>query len=446
MARLNVGKTLAWSVWGVNLVTIVGFWWAGSAAIEVASGDTITIAHAFARLFGLLATFCVLMQFVLMGRLGWLEPIFGLDRLAIFHRRNGTAALLLILLHAATMMLTHGALSGQDATVTLGLPFVWAAAIAEILFIVTVVSSIIIVRRHLRFETWYAVHLVTYAAIVLASLHQFVIGSDFLANPAFLYYWIALYTFTLLNLLVWRFGRMLWLYARHKFTVQKVVQETPTATSVYITGRQLQKFTAKGGQFVMVRFLDKQHVWQEHPFSLSALPNASHLRLTIRNLGDFTNTMPQLKPGTPVVVSGPFGTFTHNRQVTQKVAYIAGGIGITPIRSMIEERAQQGKKGDAVLLYGNRTVADTALLGELTQFGSEIAMPIHQVVSDEPGAKLEQGFIDTEKIKRLVPDITTRDVFLCGPPPMMAGVKKALHALGVPGEQVHYERFSLHKN
>lgn len=446
MTRSYVGKTLAWGAWGANIAAIVGFWWAGSAAIEVTSGDLATVAHAFARLFGLLATFCALMQFVLMGRLGWLEPIFGLDRLAIFHRRNGVAALVFILSHAATMIVTHGALSGQDALSTLGLPFVWAAATAEVLFITVVVSSIIIVRKHLRFETWYAVHLVTYAAIILASLHQFVIGSDFLVNPAFLYYWIALYTFTLLNLLVWRFGRTLWLYARHKFTVQKVVQETPTATSVYITGKQLQKFTAKGGQFVMVRFLDKSHVWQEHPFSLSALPNADHLRLTIRNLGDFTNTMPQLKSGTPVMVSGPFGTFTHGRQVTKKVVYIAGGIGITPIRSMIEERAQQGKKGDAVLLYGNRTVADTALLSELTQLATEINMSMHQVVSDEPGAKVEQGFIDIEKIKRLVPDVAARDVFLCGPPPMMAGVKKALRELNVLDRQVHYERFSLHKD
>lgn len=450
MVRLHVGRVLAWGAWGINLALIVGFWWGGNAATEITSGDATAIAYAVARLFGLLATFCALMQFVLMGRLGWLEPIFGLDRLAIFHRRNGVAALVLILLHGATMLFTHAALTGQgfpaSAAFTLGLPFVWAAAVAEVLFITVVVTSVIIVRRHLRFETWYAVHLLSYAAIAFASLHQFVIGSDFLTNQVFLLYWVVLYAFTLLNLLVWRFGRTLWLYVRHQFSVQKVVQETPTATSVYITGKNLKKFTAKGGQFVLVRFLDKQHIWQEHPFSLSALPNSDHLRLTIRNLGDFTNTMPLLKAGTGVMVSGPFGTFTHDRQLMQKVAYIAGGIGITPIRSMIEEKAKAGGKNDAVLLYANRTVADAALLDELTQYGAAINMPIHQVVSDEPEAKIEQGFIDIEKIKRLVPDIAERDVFLCGPPPMMAGVKKALRELGVPDSQVHYERFSLHKD
>lgn len=446
---LRTKKQLAWGFWGANFAIVIGFWLSGPAPQQLASGDALVAWHALGRLFGLVATYCALVQFVLMGRVGWLEPIFGLDRLAIFHRRNGTAALLLMLLHSSSMVITFSLLSGsspyEGAMQVLGMPYVVWATIAEVLFVVTVITSVVIVRRHLKFEAWYAVHLFNYLAIVLIPFHQLTNGSDFLLNQAFAYYWLGLYAFAFLNMLIWRFGRTFWLSWRHDFTVEKTVQETATATSVYISGKNLQRFRAKGGQFVLVRFLDKQRIWQEHPFSLSALPNDRHLRLTIRQLGDFTNAVPQIVPGTKVWVSGPFGAFTHEQQVTSKVLYIAGGIGITPIRSMIEERAGSGQKSTAVMLYGNRSLSDTALMSELEPLAARIAMPIYNVLSDQKGYSGETGFIDKEKIARLVPDVAERDVFLCGPPPMMAGIKKALNELGVPAEQVHYERFALHK-
>ncbi len=438
-------KTLAWAFWAANIAVIAWFW-LPLGLPEVISGDVTTMLHAVGRLFGLLATYCALVQFVVMGRVGWLEPIFGLDRLAIFHRRNGIATISVILLHSSIMVLTHYALMGSTNILDIfAVPYVWLAAIAEALFITTVGLSIYIVRKHLKFETWYAVHLLNYLAIVLIPWHQLTNGGDFLTNPLFANYWILLYVFTALNVMYWRFGMTIIKFMRHDFTVERVVKETPTATSVYIKARNVDKFKAKGGQFVLVRFLDRGFMLQEHPFSLSRLPDGEILRLTIRQLGDFTNMIPQLKPGTKVWVNGPYGAFTHDQQRTNKLVYIAGGIGITPIRSMIEDQARRSERGNSVLLYGNRTVADTIFLDELAQLGKQIDMPIHNVLSEQKGYKGETGFIDAEKIKRLVPDVTTRDIFLCGPPPMMWGIITQLKALGVPAAQIHYERFSLHK-
>ncbi len=444
--RRLIRKTLAWGLWAANVVAIVWFW-LPLGVPEVASGDIAVMLRAVGRLFGLLATYCALVQFVLMGRLGWLEPIFGLDRLAIFHRRNGAATISFMLLHASIMVVTqHVFMGGVDILHVFTLPHVWLATIALALFIMTVGLSIYIVRKHLKFEAWYVVHLFNYLAIVLIPWHQLTNGGDFLTNPAFANYWIALYLFTALNVMYWRFGMTIIKFVRHDFTVERVVKETPTATSVYIKARHLDKFKAKGGQFVLVRFLERPFILQEHPFSLSRLPDGKTLRLTIRQLGDFTNMIPQLKPGTKVWVSGPFGAFTHEQQRTNKILYIVGGIGITPIRSMIEDQARRGEKGNAVLLYGNRTVADTIFLDELTKLGRHIDMPIHNVLSDQKGYTGETGFIDAEKIMRLVPDATSRDIFICGPPPMMFGIMKQLKGVGVPASQIHYERFSLHKD
>jgi len=321
-------------------------------------------------------------------------------------------------------------------------PFVVMASAGVALFVTTVGTSIYIVRKHLKFEWWYLVHLFNYAAILLVVWHQLVFG---LAGGTFGVYWIALYVFAFANILLWRW---IWPVAQsnsHDFRVEKTVSETPTATSVYISGRNLEHFRVKGGQFVLVRFMAKGFWTEEHPFSVSQLPNGQHFRLTIRQLGDFTDKVPQLKPGTWVIVSGPHGAFTHERQVKPKVLYIAGGIGITPIISMIQERATWQKPGDSVLIYGNRTVGDSTLLDELKTYAAKIKMPIHNVLSEQKDYRGEKGYVDGEKIKRLVPDVAQRDVYLCGPPPMMASIVASLKQMGVPSGQIHYERFSLHK-
>ncbi|MGH7196618.1 MAG: ferredoxin reductase family protein [Candidatus Saccharimonadales bacterium] len=440
-------KTLAWLFWAANGGVITAVWAVNSGPL-LFSEDLGSALISLGRLAGLLATFSVVTQFVLMGRVGWLEPIFGLDKIAIFHRRNGVAALALIIAHPLLIVNGYALLSGNDWVTqylqTLQSPFVPFALLAEILFVTSVVTSIYIVRKHFKFETWYAVHLISYIAIVSVVWHQLANGAELQGSREFSAYWIGLYLFIAANMLIWRFGKPLYSFWRHRFMVEKVVKETDTATSVYITGKHMDRFPAKAGQFVMVRFFTKELGWQEHPFSLSMVPNSQHLRLTIRQLGDFTNQVPFIKPGTPVMVSGPYGAFTHEQQRQQKVLYIAGGVGITPIRAMIEERAKQSG-GDAILLYGNRSVTDTIFLNELTQLGHKISMPVHNVVSEESEYSGEKGYVDKDKIARLVPDITERDIFLCGPPPMMAGVVAALKQLGVPAAQVHYERFSLHK-
>jgi predicted ferric reductase len=443
--RRLIKKTIIWGLWSANLALIV-FWWAvPNGWLEVSSGDVVTALHALGRLFGLIATYCALMQFIAMGRIGWLEPIFGLDKLAIFHRKNGMATIGFILLHSFLITLTHPLLQGSTNFLSvIELPYVALAMVAEVLFILTVGLSIYIVRKHLKFEAWYAVHMLNYVAIALVPWHQLTNGGDFLTNEVFANYWIGLYLFTAACVVYWRFAKVFIKSAKHQFTVQKLVQETPTATSVYITGKRMDAFKAKGGQFVLVRFLNKKLWSQEHPFSLSRLPDGETIRLTIRQLGDFTNEVPNITPGTKVAVSGPFGAFTHQKRETQKILYIAGGIGITPIRSMIEQQMMTGERGNSVLLYGNRSESDTIFLQELGELSKKISMPIHNVLSEQKGYMGENGFVDQEKIARLVPDVKERDVFLCGPPPMMAAIVKQLKALGVPESQIHYERFSLH--
>lgn len=433
----------AW--YGELLLAVIA--WATTSADLLASGSVGGVLLAIGRLLGILATVFALTQFLLMGRILWIERPFGLDHLASYHRFNGYAAMTLILLHPLFVVAGY-AVAGRANYVTTYLDviqrysYVWWALIAELLFGLVVATSIYIVRRRLKFESWYSVHLLVYAAIILVFFHQFAVGGSFINHPLARAYWYGVYLFVGLNVLFFRFTLPTLNLVRFGFRVSRVVAETPSTTSIYIQGRNLGAWRARPGQFVLVRFLSAQYGRQEHPFSLSAMPANNEFRLTIRHSGDFTNTIAGLKSGTAVLVSGPFGRFTSELAVTDKRLFIAGGVGITPIRTLIKQAIGQHK--DGVLVYGNRTPDDVVFGEELRTLGPT-RLPLIEVYSDPPPAfKGITGYVTAELVKQLVPDFKARDIYLCGPPPMMDGIIDGLLAGGLPSSQLHFERFNLH--
>lgn len=439
-------KLALYALWLVNLLIIFGFWWTGNQSLI--GTTTSNIALALGRLAGLLAVYSICLQVMLTGRARWLEPVFGLDKLTRLHALNGYLALFFIVTHPLLIITSYSLISQQSF---LAQYFEFAStsrlliqsSLAVLLFISIIGISLYIVRRRLRYETWYFVHLFVYLAILLAFSHQFIFSGDFLRSPAFKTYWYMLYVFVFGNLLFFRFLRPLYLFARYRFKVSHLIPETHDTTSVYITGKNLATFKTKPGQFVIVRFLDKQRWWEAHPFSLSYLPKNNTLRLTIKNVGDFTSKISQLKPGTPVYVDGPYGSFVVRKTNQLKYLFIAGGVGITPIRSLIEKLAcppepwrRRGATNNLSLLYANKTDHDIIFKGELEELATRHKFPIHHLIG---------RLLDAETIKQLVPDFKEHEIYLCGPPPMMAAVKTMLRTLGLPKHQLHYEKFSLHR-
>jgi ferredoxin-NADP reductase len=232
-------------------------------------------------------------------------------------------------------------------------------------------------------------------------------------------------------------------FLRHRFTVEKLVPETGDVTSVYIGGKGMEFFPVEAGQFMIVRFWSRGFRWEAHPFSMSCLPNGSNIRLSIKGVGDFTRKIPELIPGVSVLIDGPHGVFTSRSCKSSKALMIAGGIGITPIRSLAEEMSSNGR--DVVLIYANRNRASIVFEKELAELvnSSSGRLKVIHVISDEPDWPGEKGRLDKEKISRLVPDFKEREAFLCGPPPMMKAVRLTLFSIGVHGNRIHYEKFAL---
>jgi predicted ferric reductase len=305
-----------------------------------------------------------------------------------------------------------------------------------------VVVSVTIARRQLAYETWYFIHLYAYLAVVLAFSHQLATGLDFAGNPAFVWYWCGLYVLVGGSLVFYRLAGPLAIYSRHRFRVQRIEKEARGVFSIYITGRDLDQFQAEAGQFAIWRFMERKRWWQAHPFSFSAIPNGRRLRITVKSIGDFTSDIYTLKPGTPILVDGPFGKFIE-RPTNPKVLLIAGGIGITPIRPLAEEMAADGF--DVRVLYRAHSEGDVVFKEELDALSSaENSVRVDYLITQSGGSRRgRDAWFAPDRLAGLVPDIFDRVVYVCGPLGMMAAVRASLEALGITPDQIRTEVFRL---
>jgi predicted ferric reductase len=435
---------LNYAVFAFNAVLILGLWW-------FSSGFEITrtwsdFFNGVGRVTGLIGTYLVLWQLLLMARLPWLERAFGLERLAVLHKWNGYLVIGLLTGHGVFQTLGYQLGDGKDVASQLA-DFVTsyegmlAAIVALALFVVVIVASITIARRRLAYETWYFVHLYAYLGVALAFSHQLATGVDFAGNPVFVWYWYLLYAIVIGLLLLYRVAGPLLAYERHRFTVRSVEKEARGVFSVYIGGRNLRDFRAEAGQFAIWRFLDGKRWWQAHPFSISAVPDGRLLRITVKNIGDFSSGVHALKPGTPVLVEGPFGRFIE-RPANPKVLLIAGGIGITPIRPLAEEMAADGF--DVQVLYRAHDQGDIVFRKEIDDLASHRGVRVAYLLTQAAGSRSTRaGWFEARSLQRLVPDVADRVAYVCGPEGMTKLVVGSLQALGVPADQIRTEIFRL---
>jgi predicted ferric reductase len=437
-------KKLLYSFFLINLGTIFFFWFRSSGVSLLTTPGVFFMD--LGMLAGLLAAFSVLLQFFLMGRSQLIEKVFGLDKLAKIHHLNGYSTISFIILHP--ILLTMGySMSSKNHLFDQFLLFlssfddVFNAFIALILFIVVVFSSIYIVRKKLKFEHWYWVHLMTYGAVVLAWGHQLKNGGDFVNNPIFVAYWYALYIFVFGNLLYFRFIIPFYRSFKHQFVVERVIKETDKATSVYITGKYLTDYKIDPGQFLILRFLQKGFYLESHPFSLSNMPIDGKLRVTIKNVGDYTQKIQLLQAGTRIFVEGPYGVFVSTSKTRKKILFIAGGIGITPIRSLLEQALRQKK--DVILMYGNTYKKDVIFKQEIDALQKIFPFKVYYIFSQEPTYTGEKGRINEEKLHRLVRDIQNREIYFCGPKEMLHSMKICFSNMKIPSSHIHYEEFVL---
>lgn len=425
-----------WAMWTFVIVNVV--------IVEVlflSAGSGKNGVLTVAKFFGLHAALLLLFQLLLVARLPWLDRRIGMDRLTVWHRWVGFTLLWTVLTHATLVVLGYATLDdtsmGKTFVALSGVPASLLGMLAAAVILVIATISTRPLRRRLRYEVWHGLHLLLYVALGLAFVHQLQETTTFTSSAFARAYWWILWLFSFGALLTGRLAVPLWRNAYHQFRVAAVVPESDQVVSVYVTGRHLDRLPARAGQFCIWRFPGHNHWWPANPFSLSAAPDGRGLRLTAKAVGSASAGLRHVPVGSRAFVEGPYGAFTSLHRTRPGALLIAGGVGITPVRAMLEEQTS----GDVVVLYRVRSEADAVLLNEVRHLVAQRGGRLHLLTGRTAGGGAPP--FAPEGLHRLVPDVTERDVYVCGPPAMTTAVLSALRDLRVPARQVHAERFGL---
>ena len=430
----NVALVLA----GVGLVATV----ASTVTAETSSELTVPggAVTFFGSLTGMVGTYLALLMVLLVSRIPPVERALGQDGLLRWHRRLGPWPISLLVVHAVaiTVGYAQAAKTGslhEVGTLLRSYPDVLAATVGLGLMVMAGVASIRALRRRLRRETWWAIHLYMYLALALSFAHVIVLGPSFVGHPLTRVLWSVAWAATAGLVLVYRVGLPVARSLRHRIEVVEVRREAAGVVSVICTGRHLERLPVAGGQFLFWRFLTRGLWWQAHPYSLSALPRPPFLRLTVKDLGDHSAAVARLKPGTRVAIEGPYGVFTKGARRRGKAALIAAGIGVTALRALLEDLAHGSSP--VVVLRASRH-EDLALRDEIAGLVKHRRGKLLELIGPR-----DQHLLDPTSLRRLIPDIHKRDVYVCGPEAFVADVVAAARAMGLPDEAIHHEAFSL---
>ncbi len=377
--------------------------------------------------------------FILATRFRWVERLFGgLDKVYKAHRHIGESAFFLIFLHPVFLAVAHA------DSVSAFFRYLWFSGnwvrntglIALAVFILLVVLSI---HAKIAYHRWKRSHDFFGALLVLIILHAVLANGEIMRYPVLMAWhgtWVVLALAAYVHIRV--FYR--WFGPLYDYTVESVADVGDAITEIMLksNGRALHPAP---GQFIYVSFEADAVNKEPHPFSISSSPEAAHLRLSIKRLGDWTQHVEQIKQGKPGRVWGPYGHFTKRAldQPHMPLVMIGGGIGITPFLSLVASEAFARRDGESTLVYAIPDRSSAVYLEELRT--REDALPNFAVVAHYSD---EAGYVDRAYLESVVEQPLLDCLFMvCGPPPLMAAMRTQLAEAGVSARQIIIEDFEI---
>lgn len=398
----------------------------------------------FSVALGFVGLSVMTLQFALSARFRRVAEPFGMDSMLQYHRQIGYVAFALILAHPITLFVADPR--------TLALLDVTRSPLRAKFAVTSVVSLGLLVatsawRRQLRlsYEAWQVLHELLAVVVVGAGLVHAALVGRYLATPWQRGLWLAL-SAALVGLLGWvRVVKPLRHY-RRPWRVERVVAERGDAWTLVLRPEGHAGFSFEPGQFAWVTVGRSPFALTQHPFSISSSAEQSDgIELTIKARGDFTKSVALVAPGTRAYVEGPHGVFTSDRNEGPGFVLVAGGVGITPLASMLRTFADRADARPITLVYGCKDLDSATFREELERLRERLHLTVVYVLEQpHEGYTGETGRIDEAVLRRALPPRSSRmQFFVCGPGPMMDAVETALAALGVPPERVHTERFDM---
>jgi len=392
---------------------------------------------------GLTAAVLLLMQFALSARLKLLDRAFGMDRLLKLHRILAAAVVMLACLHPLCLYATGtyeiGPWRSSAWPVYLGVAVL-------VLLLAVVCTSLWRVFLELPYGTWLWIHRLVFVAVVAAAVHVLRIGSDLQPTPVRACAGAILAAYA---------GLFLWvkmvrpvILARRRFVVTAVVPLNYNVCRIEVSPQAGKGLSHLPGQFAFLKIRGKRLPAEEHPFTISSGPaRDGKLQFTIKASGDFTKQIPNTAPGDAARVNGPYGRFSYllKSGPAQPLVMIAGGVGVTPMLSMLAHLAVNEPDRAATLIWCNRNEEDIFARDQLDELRRRMTnLTVHHALSIQRDWSGQTGRLDRAKLDRMLPaNRHQAQYFLCGPPGMMDSVKSCLLKLGAGRRRIHAERFGL---
>ena len=431
------------------LLVVTALWVRGGGIQDLTSVSDALMSVG--RLTGLIASALLLIQVFLMARVPWVEQAWGQDELARTHRLVGFTSFNLMLGHIVLITLGYAAATsegivGTAVDLVLHYPGMLLALAGTAALVMVVVTSVKKARKRLRYESWHLIHLYGYLGAGLALPHQLWTGTDFLASTTATVFWWSLYAVCAGAVLVFRVGLPLWRSLGAPLRVLDVRAEGPGVTTVTVGGSGVRRMPVRAGQFFQWRFLDGPGWSRGNPYSISAAPDGRTLRFTAAHVGDGSARLARLEPGTRVLVEGPYGRMHAGVRARRKVLLMGSGIGITPMRALLEELDQA--PGDVTVVHRVRSRRDAVLADEIAALAA--ARGARYLLIEGPRVPDRDSWLpaqarhltDVQALREVVPDVADHDVYLCGSDGWMTAARTAAIDAGVPHDAVHLERFA----
>lgn len=404
-----------------------GFWW------------EMGIALGFAGLVMLV------LQFVLTARFSKATAPFGIDVIYYFHRYLAYALLVVLLGHPVLLLIDNPALlSGL-------IP--WSASwamlsgmLALLLILLLVATSVWRKQFRIPYNNWRQIHLLlAMLVVVLAFTHMWTIGY-YSAAPIVNSLWQLIALSVLLVVLYVRVLRP-WHLARKPWVTSVVKPEQGNSWTLTLTPRDHAGLNFQPGQFAWLSLGHSPFSMQEHPFTIASAPGQDGtLQFTIKELGDSTRALGGIRPGTTAYVDGPYGVFSFDRYPEAPgYVFIVGGIGVTPMISMLQGLVARGDQRPHLLFAAHSRWDRIPRRDEIAALARQLNMTTVPVLEEPPPDWTgEKGWITRAMLERYLPaDYKDYEYFICGPLPMLRVVERFLHELQVPMVNIHTELFDM---
>ena len=442
--RARIADILVTSLWASGAAAAALFLSTGGSAKFGTIADAVT---SIGIVTGLIGTDFILVMIVLAARIPIIDRTVGHDRAIAVHRSLGKPALYLLLAHGVLLLVGYGMSSGinpmTEISPMLAIPDMPLAFIGLGLLIVVVVTSLVGVRRKFSYEGWHIVHLLSYAAVLVAVPHQLSVGGILSAGSVERVYWISLYVFAFGSITTYRFVEPIISTIRHRMCVSRIENVAPGVVSIHFSGRNLRSLDSAGGQFFVWRFWTGRTWWHSHPISLSSVPTGTTARITVRELGTGSSAISAVRPGTRVSFEGPYGMFTDAGRTAPKLAIVVAGIGITPVRAFLED--SKVRPGETTILLRASTQDETYLWNEISELARKKGARLYTMVGKRaqfgPGWMPQADASRGVTLRSIFPDLENSDLYICGPTAWLDLVENDARLAGIPEHQLHTERF-----